>query len=65
MEIKACAICGSKNLGMPPYSLTEIRISLSGQYYCKNCGNVGFPMIFDNEEDYKRFLELKTEKDRL
>lgn len=46
---------------MPPYSLTEIRISLSGQYYCKNCKSVGFPIVFDNEEDYQKFIKLKTE----
>ena len=61
MKITACPLCGSKNVG-----IGGIRDGVHPheflKYACKNCGWTGFPLEFDDEKDYQKFLdELKNE----
>ena len=56
MEITACPNCGSKRI----YQGTMGDGVLTGYTYrqvCRDCGYQGMPIIFDSEEEYKKFLE--------
>jgi transcription elongation factor Elf1 len=57
MEITACPICGSKNIGI--WTLGDGIISglSSWNEVCKNCGYQGASLIFESESEYKKFLE--------
>ncbi len=61
-EIKACPICGSKQLKSVGGGLEGIGIStLSGKSRCENCNNIIMPVYF-KEEDYKEFLKYLKDK---
>ncbi|OYT27142.1 MAG: hypothetical protein B6U97_02275 [Candidatus Altiarchaeales archaeon ex4484_96] len=59
MEVKACTRCGSRNLKIPSQMELEIRLTLAGQYKCSDCGFIGFPIVFDSNEDYAKYVKLK------
>jgi hypothetical protein len=55
MKITACPLCGSKKVvtsgisdGVNPHEFLK--------QACKNCGWTGFPLEFDSENDYQKFL---------
>jgi len=55
LEITACPKCGSKRI----FQGTMRDGLLSGytsNYVCKECGYQGMPFIFDNEKEYKKFI---------
>ncbi len=64
MKITACPLCGSKNVG-----IGGIRDGVNPHEFlkqaCKNCGWTGFPLEFDNEQDYQKFLEDLDRKDEI
>lgn len=63
MEITACPNCGSKRI----YQGTMGDGVLTGYTYrevCKDCGYQGMPIIFDSEEEYKKFLENIPKKQK-
>jgi len=51
--------CGNCDLTIPPQSLRDIRTIQSGMYYCRNCKHIGIPIVFEDEEEYRKFLEAK------
>jgi len=59
-EVKACMKCAGCDLTIPPESLKDIRAIQSGVYYCKKCGWMGVPVVFEDEEQYKKFLESRS-----
>ena len=64
MKITACPLCGSKNVGMG-----GIRDGVHPQEFlkqaCKKCGWIGFPLEFDNEKDYQKFLNDLKKEDKI
>ena len=63
MEIIACPKCGSRKIfhgrlkegALSGYTPKEV---------CRDCGYQGMPLIFDDVEAYKKFLEaLESEED--
>ena len=61
MNIIACPRCGSRKI----YQGTMGDGVLSGfasRDVCRNCGYQGMPIIFDSEEEYKKFLSEKNLK---
>ena len=62
MKITACPICGSTHIDMG-----GVRDGVHPQEYnkktCENCGWTGFPLEFETEREYRRFLiELNKPK---
>jgi transcription elongation factor Elf1 len=57
MEITACPICGSKNIGIGTLGDGIISGLSSWNEVCKNCGYQGASLIFESESEYKKFLE--------
>ena len=56
MEISACPNCGSRKIFQG--KLKEgILTGITTKYVCRNCGYQGFPILFDNEKEYKKFIE--------
>lgn len=62
MEIKACPRCGSTKIFQGTMG-DGVLTGYTSRQVCQNCGFQGMPLIFSNEEEYKRFLKgLQTEK---
>jgi len=62
MKITACPICGSTHI-----DIGGVRDGVHPQEYnkktCKNCGWTGFPLEFETDKEYRRFLiELNKPK---
>jgi transcription elongation factor Elf1 len=57
MEITACPICGSKNIGIGTLGDGIISGLSSWNEVCKNCGYQGASLVFESESEYKKFLE--------
>jgi transcription elongation factor Elf1 len=57
MEITACPICGSTNIGIGTLGDGIISGLSSWKEVCRNCGYQGASLLFDSESDYKKFLE--------
>ncbi len=56
MEISACPKCGSRRIFQG--RLKEgVLTGYNTKYVCRDCGYQGFPLIFDSEEEYKKFLD--------
>jgi hypothetical protein len=76
-DVKACIRCASKDLkwaskseegimtkeGMRFMGVEEKGTSIA--YKCNACGYVENPVIFDSENDWKRFAELKKEEGKI
>jgi hypothetical protein len=60
-RIKACPRCGS--LRIKVLSLREGGVpgasEMSGMYYCEKCKSRVTPIVFDDEEAYRRFIGKK------
>ncbi len=57
MEITACPVCGSKNIGIGTLGDGIISGLSSWNEVCKNCGYQGASLIFESEAQYKKFLD--------
>jgi transcription elongation factor Elf1 len=57
MEITACPVCGSKNIGIGTLADGIISGLSSWNEVCKNCGYQGASLVFESESEYKKFLE--------
>lgn len=67
MRIKACRVCGSRKLAMlqlphereshPNPGFMDNLIAVN--YLCGDCAHVGEVLVFNSEEDHKRFIEMK------
>jgi len=67
MEIAACPKCGSRNIEMGTMGSGVLFGVTSWKSVCKECGYQGEPLLFDTEDDYKKFLrgfvtETNTQK---
>ncbi len=56
MEITACPVCGSKNIGIGTLGDGIISGLSSWNEVCKNWGYQGASLIFESESEYKKFL---------
>jgi len=63
LEITACPKCGSRKIFQG--RLKEgVLTGYTSKDVCRECGYRGTPLIFDDIENYKKFLEaLKLEKE--
>jgi|GEM_PF-1605278 len=57
MEITACPVCGSKNIGIGTLGDGIISGLSSWNEVCRNCGYQGTSLIFESEAEYNKFLE--------
>ena len=57
MEITACPVCGSKNIGIGTLGDGVISGLSSWNEVCKDCGYQGASLIFGSESEYKKFVE--------
>ncbi|HUS99542.1 MAG TPA: hypothetical protein VMY59_04400 [Candidatus Thermoplasmatota archaeon] len=57
MQITACPICGSKNIGIGTLGDGIISGLSSWKEVCKQCGYQGASLLFESESEYKKFLE--------
>ena len=57
MEITACPVCGSKNIGIGTLGDGIISGLSSWKEVCRNCGYQGASLVFESETDYQKFLE--------
>jgi transcription elongation factor Elf1 len=57
MEITACPVCGSKNIGIGTLGDGIISGLSSWNEVCRNCGYQGASLIFESEFEYNKFLE--------
>jgi len=57
MEISACPVCGSKNIGIGTLGDGIISGLSSWNEVCKNCGYQGASLLFESETEYKKFLD--------
>jgi hypothetical protein len=62
MEITACPVCGSKNIGIGTLGDGIISGLSSWKEVCKNCGYQGASLLFETEEDYQKFCSALKEK---
>ena len=60
MEITACPVCGSKNIGIGTLGDGIISGLSSWNEVCRNCGYQGASLIFESESQYNKFLEALT-----
>jgi len=64
LKVYACPKCGSKNIRQGTMG-DGVLTGYTTKDVCRDCGYQGSPLIFDAEEDYKKFLEgLKKEKEQ-
>lgn len=56
MEITACPVCGSKNIGIGTLGDGIISGLSSWKEVCKNCGYQGASLVFESEGEYNKFL---------
>jgi protein-S-isoprenylcysteine O-methyltransferase Ste14 len=61
MEITACPVCGSTNIGIGTLGDGIISGLSSWKEVCRNCGYQGPSLLFENEEDYQKFLKALKE----
>ena len=61
MEIKACPKCGSRKIYQGRMG-DGVLTGYTTRDVCRDCGYQGMPIIFDSEEDYKKFLKSKSIK---
>jgi transcription elongation factor Elf1 len=57
MEITACPVCGSKNIGIGTLGDGIISGLSSWNEVCRNCGYQGASLVFESEFEYNKFLE--------
>ena len=57
MEITACPVCGSKNIGIGTLGDGIISGLSSWNEVCRNCGYQGASLVFESESEYNKFLE--------
>jgi transcription elongation factor Elf1 len=63
MEITACPVCGSTNIGIGTLGDGIISGLSSWKEVCRNCGYQGSSLLFESEEEYQKFLTaLKKHK---
>jgi transcription elongation factor Elf1 len=67
MEITACPICGSRNIGIGTLGDGIISGLSSWKEVCRDCGYQGSSLLFDSEIEYKKFVDmlLKAKKQPL
>lgn len=56
MEINACPICGSRNIGIGTLGDGIIAGLSSWNEVCKNCGYQGASLVFESYSEYDKFL---------
>ena len=56
MEITACPKCGSRKIFQGNIG-EGVLTGYTSRNVCKDCGYQGMPLIFDSENEYKKFLE--------
>jgi protein-S-isoprenylcysteine O-methyltransferase Ste14 len=61
MEITACPVCGSTNIGIGTLADGIISGLSSWKEVCRNCGYQGPSLLFENEEEYHKFLKALKE----
>jgi len=59
MEIRACPNCGSKRIYQGRMG-DGVLTGYTTRDVCRDCGYQGMPIIFDLEDDYKKFLKVKS-----
>jgi len=59
MEIKACPKCGSRKIYQGRMG-DGVLTGYTSKDVCRNCGYQGMHIIFDSEEEYKKFLKSKS-----
>ena len=59
MEINACPKCGSRKIYQGRMG-DGVLTGYTSKDVCRNCGFQGMPIIFDSEEEYKKFLKSKS-----
>jgi transcription elongation factor Elf1 len=62
MEITACPICGSRNIGIGTLGDGIISGLSSWKEVCRNCGYQGSSLVFDSETEYQKFLDALSHK---
>ena len=62
MKITACPRCGSRNIGMGRVEEGTLYGITSWKETCPDCGYQGQPLIFDTEEEYRKFLDALSKK---
>lgn len=63
--IRACPLCGSRNLKSPISGSLVIPGHINyAMFACLDCINRVIPIEFDNEENYKTFLKFLKEDKR-
>ncbi|MBN1860152.1 MAG: hypothetical protein JW840_01685 [Candidatus Thermoplasmatota archaeon] len=62
MEITACPVCGSKNIGIGTLGDGIISGLSSWKEVCRNCGYQGASLVFESEADYQKFLEALSQQ---
>jgi transcription elongation factor Elf1 len=60
MEVTACPVCGSKNIGIGTLGDGIISGLSSWNEVCRNCGYQGASLVFESEEQYAKFIEALT-----
>jgi hypothetical protein len=61
MEIKACPRCGSTRIFQGTMG-DGVLTGYTSRQVCKNCGFQGMPLIFTDEQNYKKFLKGLTKE---
>lgn len=56
MEITACPVCGSKNIGIGTLGDGIISGLSSWKEVCRNCGYQGASLVFESEAEYNKFV---------
>ena len=64
MKIKACPICGSKNISMGGLGDGVLFGIDSWREVCRSCGYQGAPILFDSESEYIKFYNELNPKDK-
>jgi transcription elongation factor Elf1 len=57
MEVTACPVCGSKNIGIGTLGDGVLFGLSSWKEVCRNCGYQGPSVVFESEAAYNKFLE--------
>ena len=65
VEVTACPVCGSKNIGIGTLGDGVIFGLSSWKEVCRNCGYQGPSVVFESEAAYNKFLEaLSRQKEK-
>ncbi|MFC2154154.1 hypothetical protein ACFLRC_01560 [Candidatus Altiarchaeota archaeon] len=62
-EVRACIVCGGRDLTLPQLPERVPHQLLSGDYFCRKCQKNTQTVIFESEEEYQKFLRLKKERE--